>query len=92
MLRVALTILDSQGGLIGKQVEDVPEGYFAEPGAFITAKTSPEAELDGAPSVVVTFSVIEKVTKVCPVCKDKGGPGPLDQCPECGKYGPLAND
>jgi hypothetical protein len=25
----------------------------------------------------------------CPVCKGHGGPGPLDPCPECNKYGPL---
>lgn len=25
----------------------------------------------------------------CDVCKDKGGPGPLDPCPECNRYGDL---
>lgn len=25
----------------------------------------------------------------CPVCYDEGGPGPLDPCPECNKYGPM---
>lgn len=25
----------------------------------------------------------------CHVCHDKGGPGPLDPCPECNRYGPL---
>lgn len=27
--------------------------------------------------------------QVCPVCNDEGGPGPLDPCPKCNKYGPL---
>lgn len=25
----------------------------------------------------------------CPACGDRGGPGPLDPCPECNRYGPM---
>lgn len=33
--------------------------------------------------------VEDKSSPSCAVCGDNGGPGPLDPCPECNKYGPL---
>lgn len=37
------------------------------------------------------FTVELETGPFCLVCNDKGGPGPLDPCPECNRYGELSD-